>query len=74
MATISTDWPATVASSPSRLPSRARARGETWLTLPLDGSASSSPTMRQDWVRPSSRSIVTVSPKRTLPSGGASTS
>ena len=52
----------------------ARARGETWETEPFAGSASSSPVMRQVWVRPSSRSMVTAPPKRTRPSGALSTS
>ena len=47
-----------------RRPRSARASGDTWLTVPCAGSASSSPTIRQVCSRPSSRTIDTREPKR----------
>ena len=66
-------------SAPCRPPpcrSARRASGETWDSVPAFGSASSSPTMRQTCRRPSSRSMVTVDPKRTtdVSAGGGMTS
>ena len=48
----------------------ARASGETYDTVPRDGSASSSPTMRNVCSRPSSLRTVTVMPKETTPAVG----
>ena len=43
----------------------ARAKGEACDSVPCDGSASSSPTIRKVCFRPSSRRMVTMEPKRT---------
>jgi hypothetical protein len=51
-------------TSPTPLPNRARANGATWEIVPCRGSASSSPTIRKVCRRSSSRTIVTVWPKR----------
>ena len=52
-------------SSPMPFPIMARASGDTHNSSPSAGSASSSPTMRNDDRRPSSRQMFTVEPKAT---------
>jgi hypothetical protein len=64
ISSISASFPRIATTSPTDLPRIARASGETWDTVPLDGSASSSPTMRKVCLRPSSRRRTTVVPKR----------
>ena len=53
-------------ASPGRQVRTARARGETYDTVPCDGLASSSPTIRKVCSRPSSRRSVTVMPNDTV--------
>src|SRR5450759_4715656 len=65
MATMFASKCPTSTRSPIFLPMSARATGETYEMLPLAGSASSSPTMRNVCRRPSLRLSVTVDPKCT---------
>jgi len=60
MARISSSWLPNWTMSPTLLPSSATATGEPCDRVPLDGSASSSPTIVKVCSRPSSRSKVTV--------------
>jgi len=57
--------------SSSRLPSTARATGESILIHPRDASDSSGPTIRYSTTSPSSSSSSTQAPKRTEPSADA---
>ena len=62
-----TAFPPAISTVPPRPQVKtARARGETYDTVPRDGSASSSPTMRNVCARPSSLRTVTVMPKDTV--------
>src|SRR6202162_4657121 len=65
ISTISASEAPARTTSPSFLPVRARATGDTYEIVPRDGSASSSPTMRYVCRRPSSRRMVTVQPNCT---------
>jgi hypothetical protein len=59
-------WPAIETASQTPCVSSARARGDTWESVPRDGSASSSPTILKLCSRPSSRRSVTDMPKDAL--------
>src|SRR6266516_2931831 len=63
---ISTSWPGRPTTSPTALPVKSRATGDTKEIEPALGSASSSPTMRYFCIRPSSRLKVTVLPNATV--------
>src|SRR5450759_1944133 len=63
---ISRFWPDVPTTSPTALPIRSLATGDTKEIEPALGSASSSPTIRYFCTRPSSRLKVTVLPKATV--------
>jgi hypothetical protein len=65
IAVISISWPDTAMTSPMDLPISALATGEAKEIVPALGSASSSPTMRYFWMRPSPQLKMTVLPKVT---------